>query len=539
MEKMERATEKRMFTTYNIYEKIVHNIKNLPGIEWQVQQYNYLYVVHKIISHLNLHKDDYNLGCKINEEYLAKLFGKSNSATADIYRNLIKWNIIYQSVPAGEGNSARYLLHPDHNDDRIFMLSVPTNAVSFIDKIIRFKENELKEDKFILKSYNLIKSHLSVNSLGINYLNNKYHLFNSPDSVLLLDGYEKLKGGFLITETELFDLKNKEKLTGGYGIERRDIPLYLILIGHIICKRPPDKNDKPSRVYNNLTNLPRDHRQYLNFCGKSLLMTDISNSQILLTVPIVEKHYKIYSGKGSVGMPDDIIKFKEWAESGEFYENFSKLIYHNNPMTVGQRKELKIMIFRVLWFGRNTRFKNQNRVKSLFIKHFPNVYKIMSALKKVDYKQFSIELQRFEASIIIDKVARKMLNKHPVLTLHDAIVCTSEEALLDAETRIAKALAKHNITPKFKREDESKYSNPVLPNNDADTITPARIRTTPRDMSKFKPLQKEIYPVDEDYLAKSREYFSSRTPGQIIADYERHSGKKYPKKYLKWLYNRS
>lgn len=501
MGKMEKATEKRMFTTYSIHEKITNNLKALPGIKWEVQQYNYLYVVHKIISHINLHKED-ELGKKINIEYLAILFGKSNSATAEILRNLIKWKILVQSLPSKTGCSARYLLSINHKDDRIIIFVASILDASFIDKIIKHKEKNLQEDKFILKSYNIIKSSLSVNSNGYNYLNNKYDLFGSNNNILLLDGYPQFENDFLVSKSQLLDIKKKKKLTGGYGIERRDIPLFLILINEPICKRPLDRNGNKSRVYNNITNLPREHRQYVNFCGKPLLMTDISNSQILLTVPMIEKPYKIYSGMGAAGIPDDVIKFKQWAESGEFYENFSKVIYHGKAITITQRKELKIMIFRVLWFGRNSRFKKWNRVKSEFIKIFPNVYKTMAALKKADYRQFSIELQRFEASIIVDKVAKKLLVKHNVLTLHDAIVCNDDTILKEAEQLIKKAMAKYGLNPKFKREDGS-ISNQVVINEIENVRPPSseenehsikdHFAWLTRDGKVIKPLQKRVY----------------------------------------------
>lgn len=538
MEETEKAVEKRMFTTDNIQQKIIKNIKNLPGINWHFQQYNYLYVVHKIISHINLYKGE-TLGCKINVKYLSTLFGKPNQQTAEILKNLQNWNIIYKSVPAAHKISARYQLHSEHSDDNVIMFNVSNSDAAFIDKIIRFKKVEV-EDKFILKTLNLMKSSLSVNSYGYDYLYNKYNSFVSKDNRLLLDGYADLKSVFLISEATVLTQKSEKKTTGGYGIERRDIPLFLILIKEFFCKRPQDRNGNKSRVYNNLTNLPREHRQYVHFCNKPLLMTDISNSQILLTVPLIEKYYKIYSGKGVMGMPEDILRFRNWAESGEFYEKFSKLIYHNNDITSEQRKELKQMIFRILWFGRNTRFKNTNRVKSEFIKHFPNVFEIITALKQDDYKQFSIELQRFEASIIVDTVASKMLSKYRVLTLHDAIICTDEDTLSEVEIRIAKALAKYNLIPKFKRENERLCTTRLMHhesiNNEIKLSVPERAER--RSNREIKPIEKKIYPVDEEYLAASRKYFASLTKQQIINHYEKYEGKKFPKKYMKWVENR-
>lgn len=521
MNKIESVLGKRMFTTVSVHKKIIENVQQLPKIDWSKQQYNYLYIIHKIINH-NTRNYKKDTGCLINEEYLAKKYGKSNQQTAEIFRNLIKWKIIFISEPADSEKhiSTRYQLTTNYINDNIYMINVPINQVSFINKLIDeevkygFESNNTEElsnikydpieDKFCSETIKILKDSLTVNNKGLLFLYNKYILPNNVNNEtsfndIPIDGYPILKSAFLPSKMDFSHLINNKKNGRGYGIERRDIPLFLILIGEFYCTRPPDFNKKKSRVYNNLTNLPRDHRQYLHFGGKPMLMTDISNSQILLTVPIIENHYKIHSGKGAVGIPDDVLKFKQWAESGTFYEEYGKLL---TPMTLTneQRNELKVAIFRNIWFGENHRYVP--KTKKIFRKNFPNVFKIITDLKIVDHAQFSIKLQHFEAQIMVDTVAKKML-KRPVLTLHDAIICPDEKVLQEAETRITAALKKYNIVPKFKREDESKYNSSNisagdLENREVDIVTKPSVLSR---LKEIKPLEKRTYkapPISED-----------------------------------------
>ena len=462
--KTKSEVSKRFFTKLDIYDAIVNKVKELPGINSEIQQYKYLYIVHLIIHHNTRNRED-KPGSPICIQYLGKLFGMSHKETCDIVRNLVEWKIIYQSEPAVlKEKCAKYQITAKYiNQDSYVIINVLESDASFIRKIIFEEEQDVIKDKLISKFLNISKTSLYVNLDGYLFLNNKYNLFLSNNSYVPKHGGSGLETAFLLSKSQLLSLQKKKKMTGGYGIEQRDIALYQILIGEFRCTRPLDKDGKLSRVYNNLTNLPRDHRKYLHFDGKPILMTDISNSQILLSVPLVEKYYKIHSGKGALDMPADIIKFKEWAESGLFYENFSKLL-HPDTMTSGQRKEMKIYVFREIWFSPVRRL-NRNRIRPVFRKNFPDVFKIIKALKFKNYKSFARELQRFEASIMVDKVAKKLLIKHKVLTLHDAIVCNDEAVLNVAESLIKKTLAKYGLTPKFKREEEGKA-------NDIEMVSP-------------------------------------------------------------------
>ena len=459
---METEVSKRFFTKQDIFNEIENRIKKSPGISDPVQQFNYLYIIHKIINH-NTRNREGQTGCPICIQYLSKFFSRSNQQTAEIVRNLVYWNIIFQSDPAKfKEKCAKYQITPQYlNEDSYIILNVIQSEAPFISKLIYEEQEEIVSDKLIHKFLNISNLFLSVNLDGYDYLINKYNLFISNDCVIPKHGSAELESTFLLSKSELLYIKKQKKINGGYGIEQRDIPLFLILIGEFRCTRPVDKDGKKSRVYNNITNLPREHRKYISLDGKPLLMTDISNSQILLTVPLIEKYYKIYSGKGALDMPADIIKFRKWAESGQFYEKFSTLLTQIE-MTYQQRKEMKIYIFRELWFGAIRRNRGL-RIKPVFKKHFPTVLKIIKAYKIKNYRLFSRALQRFEAEIMIDKVAKKLLVKHKVLTLHDAIVCNDKHVLEEAELLIIKALLKHGVMPKFKREEDNKCPAVITP----------------------------------------------------------------------------
>ena len=508
MKSKELLKQKNFFTGVNIQKDIVENLKNINGIVWEIQQYNYLYIIHKIINHNIMNYKETN-GCLIHAGFLSKLFSKPNQQTAQIFKNLIKWKIIYISEEHDVENkrSTKYQLTNKYINDSFKLIQVQISQVSFIKKLLDIQLKEYDNDKFLFKTYKILKSSLKINDLGYEYFYNRYYNSNNGYS---LNGYQDLKELFSQRKSNLLEIKGANKALGGCGIERRDIPLFLICMEEYYCTRPLDFNGNKSRLYNNLTNLPRDHRKYINFCDSPLLMTDIANSQILLSVPIIEKYYKVYSGKGIAGIPEDVKKFKQWAESGMFYEKFAKLLTPI-PLTSAQRSEFKIYVFRTIWFGRNNKYFP--KMKATFRKAFPNVFNAITQLKIVDHAQFSIELQRFEAEIMIDKVAKKMISKTPILTLHDAIICKDDIALQEAENIITTVFSKSNLVPKFKRETEA--SNTILDEPESSIKNSSQVSLT-MDVTNFrniKPIEKRTFntiPINEvltEFRGKRKQYY--------------------------------
>lgn len=446
-------TTKNFFTTKRLNEEIITKTFTKTGVNPYIQQYKNLYIINKIIADKSLHKGDY-VGCKLNTKNLTILFGNRHAQTCAIIKDLIRWGLIHKTANAVIGSdAARYALTEQYSADGILILPVDISDAAFIQKLIDFDKIENNKVLKQLKDNNQL---LTLNDFGRSYLSNKYNISIISfihDMLHTIDGAVKEKSSFKALKTTIVK-ENKERfLLGGVEIEFIDLPLIQILIGDFNTSRPDEK----SRVYNNLTSLKRELRPYIDFNGKSMMMTDISNSQVLLSVSPVMKEYVMKSGLGYGILPDDIQLYKSLTEEGLFYEYLIKKLEYT-----GDRKKFKTDFFKDVFFSKVTKAWT-TPIKDAFIQEFPTVYKIINQLKAKNYGDFAISMQRLEASIMIDTVAKKMIKeKRVILTLHDAIVCTNEADLERAEELISDAMMKYKLVPKFKRES----SEMILSNMD-------------------------------------------------------------------------
>ena len=68
-----------------------------------------------------------------------------------------------------------------------------------------------------------------------------------------------------------------------------------------------------------------------------------------------------------------------------------------------------------------------------FLKLFPSVAKILESLKKVDYKDLALLMQRIEAKCILDHCSKNIAKKHPKLPLicrHDSLSTTFDLSII-------------------------------------------------------------------------------------------------------------
>ena len=92
------------------------------------------------------------------------------------------------------------------------------------------------------------------------------------------------------------------------------------------------------------------------------------------------------------------------------------------------RKGFKRLFFSQVSFGR---LKTIGRVRKLFARDFPTVYKAINDLKRKDYRQLAYLLQAHESKIMIDIICRKILEELPgtfIATIHDSIMTTPDKA---------------------------------------------------------------------------------------------------------------
>ncbi len=399
----------------SVYNKICNEIKtkktNKESISLQVK---HLYVIHRL-NHVKIFKkDQYQKGVPMSTEVLADLIGRGSDVKNIMYL-LEKLNFIIKVRKSKlQEYSARYKLHDSIATERLYHHDFCTSDSALLRKL---EKHNVTINSF-KKQLQMLNNHVSINALGVDYFKKKYNLAQR-------------------------DLN--------FSVEPSDFGLKAIYDGRFFASRP----DIKSRVYTNLTSLSRDHRKYVEIDSKPMLMTDISNSQILLTVPLFHKFWAKKSGKGLINLPDDIKAFQKLAESGKFYEYIANCvgIKFNNDY---ERSVFKKKVFAEIWFSKNS--KRLTAIKRVFKEQFATAFDIIWKFKEEKYNEFAIKLQRFEASILVDKVWKKMFKSgKTVFTLHDAIICTCVEDLELAEEMIRNELIKFRIEPKFKREEEINF----------------------------------------------------------------------------------
>jgi hypothetical protein len=398
----------RLFIIPECYHSILTEIKTPTNRESKSLQLKYLYPIHRLIHEKVHSKDSYDKnGFRLSTKVLAELFGSGKIAKQVISYLLKRKYLVKIKEHVINVESSSYKLHESIADLKFY-----TQDFNACDSAMILKLEERQElGKIELYQQKTLFNYVYVNSSGVNYLLSKY-----PE---------------LISSEEI-------------AVEAVDWPLYQIYLRRFYVKRP----DPKSRLYHNLTQLKREHRRYIFFDGSEMYMTDIKNCQILMSVPIIVSHYKMLIGKSIAELPEDLKKFKHLCEKGEVYD------YLMNKMLIKvDRNRFKELFFMQVYYCQNNSWKNQN-IKELFKQEFPTVFKIITQLKEKDYKSFSIKLQRFESSVLIDKVYKQLSKKGiNCLTLHDSIICSQEQDLSLAESLITKEMLKWNICPAFKREN--------------------------------------------------------------------------------------
>ena len=236
-------------------------------------------------------------------------------------------------------------------------------------------------------------------------------------------------------------------------------------------------DNKGFRLHTILTQLKSELRKHVKYDSKNLCAVDIKNSQPFLSITLLSKdkfilnkmNLKIQnpniSNESILNLIEDIenkadvIEFKKLVSSGQFYEEFGKLLIEQgiieNEDQSSMRKKAKEITFSTL-FSPNTSISYNKAIK-VFKSNFPNVYKVFKLIKKgrKRHNTLAIALQRLEAELVLEKTC-KIINvlypNIPLFTLHDSII-TIEEHVGKVELIMRSVLSKQiGITPNLKLE---------------------------------------------------------------------------------------
>ena len=154
-----------------------------------------------------------------------------------------------------------------------------------------------------------------------------------------------------------------------------------------------------------------------------------SNSPILHANRLNNKcKYQQHNSLGQLNnrqaLSTDVIEFINLCEQGILYDNLMSRL----GIPPRRRDSFKRLFFSQVFFGK---IKTTGRVRELFARDFPTVFKAINDLKRKDYRQLAYLLQAHESKIMIDIICRKILAELSgtfIATIHDSVMTTLEKA---------------------------------------------------------------------------------------------------------------
>ncbi len=144
---------------------------------------------------------------------------------------------------------------------------------------------------------------------------------------------------------------------------------------------------------------------------------------------------------------DDVKEFIELCEQGILYDDLMRRL--NIPPR--RRDSFKRLFYCQVFFGK---IKTTGRVRELFARDFPTVYKAINDLKRKDHRQLAYLLQAHESKIMIDIICRRILDELPgtfIATIHDSIMTTPDKAD-EVKTIMVSEFQKFGLHPMIRLE---------------------------------------------------------------------------------------
>lgn len=264
-------------------------------------------------------------------------------------------------------------------------------------------------------------------------------------------------------------------------------------------------SSQTGRVYNNITSLPKEFRNYLSFTNESLVQLDIRNSQPLLFCLLLQPntkvprlkffeslwdYFKTVKTESAVenSYPEDVELYRELTQRGVFYDEFINYLNERGVTGVPSREEFKREFFKRIFFSTG---KVNYRYMQWFREWMPTVMNVISSykmgsmsiitndgiiesddgtveieLQENAHSNLAIKLQQVESKTMLLEVCAtimKEISPAPFfLTVHDAILCEERHADIINEIITRIFLSKHNLRPTIKQE---KLDKPTQYNN--------------------------------------------------------------------------
>jgi hypothetical protein len=172
------------------------------------------------------------------------------------------------------------------------------------------------------------------------------------------------------------------------------------------------RNSTNNRLDTNLTNMASDLRPFI-VGFKDMVNLDLVNSQPVLFNVMLRSYRKNASDEEL----KELDLYLEETTGGKWYNVIGEI--YDGDRNKGKK------IWMQLAYSKNSSYKSE---KKLFQKAFPFISKITEDKKEKDYADFSVELQKIESKVFIDKICKDLVGEGIIpLTLHDGLLVPKED----------------------------------------------------------------------------------------------------------------
>ena len=202
-------------------------------------------------------------------------------------------------------------------------------------------------------------------------------------------------------------------------------------------------DDAGGRFYSNLTNMPKELRQFVMVKNDYLKANvDIKNSQPYFTTLILTNPAKVakFAKNKEFAMllkhlhipdNDDIKLYIKLVTKGQFYEYL--MPYFEVKGLPCTRPDVKDSVMKIL-FDQNR--ESISRAKRIFRKLFPTVFEVFSIVRGSGRgERFPILLQAIEAHIVLKVILVRINKEYPEIiafSVHDSLLVTDNPEIVEA-----------------------------------------------------------------------------------------------------------
>lgn len=215
-------------------------------------------------------------------------------------------------------------------------------------------------------------------------------------------------------------------------------------------------DDTGYRLHTNFTQMMSPLRKFIKYDGKKLCAVDIKNSQLFLSIGLLDNvlfilndmsskitnpnlthcsNYPIMIVEKLKSIKDkpDVILFKTFVSQGRFYEYFGDKLLEEGLVEEMPKPQLREVAKEIAFsaiYSPNTSI-SYNKPMQLFKQLFPNVFEVYKLIKtgSNNHPALSICLQRFEADLVLNDACKRIAEERPdvfISTLHDSIITTED-----------------------------------------------------------------------------------------------------------------